>query len=191
MKSNLDKTSKYLSYILRHHPESIKIELDSEGWADIDEIIKNANKFDQKKLYYKIIEETVKTNDKQRFSISPDGRKIRANQGHSIDVNLNLEEKIPPKYLYHGTSRRFLKSIEKAGIKKMNRQHVHLSKEKNTAYSVGQRHGKVIILVIDSLKMYNDGIKFYLSENEVWLTDYVAKEYITFENSFKNEKSGE
>lgn len=174
---NKDKISKYLSYILRHSPESINIKLDSNGWASIEEIIKNTDSF---KLNYEIIKEVVDTNTKKRFAISEDSKMIRANQGHSINVDLNLEEKIPPEFLYHGTASRFIDSIKESGIKSMDRQHVHLSLDKETAEIVGKRHGKPVILIIKALEMYKAGFKFYLSENGVWLSEEVKAEYILF-----------
>lgn len=120
----------------------------------------------------------VDTDDKKRYSFNQNFTKIRANQGHSIKVDLRLTEKIPPNELYHGTATRFLDSIMNEGITKQSRQYVHLSKDIDTAIKVGKRHGKVVILVLDTLKMYQDGIKFYLSDNDVWLTDYVNPQYI-------------
>jgi putative RNA 2'-phosphotransferase len=126
-----------------------------------------------------IIKEVVETNDKQRYIISDDGEKIRANQGHSITVDLGLESKMPPDILYHGTASRFLDSIMRDGIKPMSRQYVQLSGAKETAISVGSRHGSPIVLYINAKAMYEDGCKFYLSENKVWLADTVPVKYIT------------
>lgn len=168
--------SKYLSYILRHKPEIIKLKLDKEGWGDIQYIIDNS----EMKLSYDIIKEIVDTNDKQRFSISEDGTKIRANQGHTIkNVNIHFKKSIPPTILYHGTKEEFLSSILKKGLLPMERQYVHLSSDIETAKKVGDRRkGKTIILSIDAKQMLADGIEFYLSENNVWLVKEVNKKYI-------------
>jgi putative RNA 2'-phosphotransferase len=131
-----------------------------------------------KRIDFNTLKNIVETNDKQRYSFNDDYTKIRANQGHSIPVNLQLVEKIPPDVLYHGTATRFLDSIMEEGITKQSRQYVHLSKDVETATKVGKRHGKSIVLVLDALNMYRDGVKFYLSDNGVWLTNYVSSKYI-------------
>lgn len=166
------KISKYLSYILRHKPESINLILDSEGWADIDEIIEKTTDF---KLTKVDIEYMVEENDKQRFAIKDN--KIRANQGHSIKIDLALNPKKPPSILYHGTATRFLVSIKKEGLTSQSRQYVHLSQDKETALQVAKRHGKPTILEIDALEMYQDEYKFFLSQNGVWLVDNVPIKY--------------
>lgn len=125
-----------------------------------------------------MLEIVVFNNDKQRFAFSADGLSIRANQGHSVDIDLALEAIEPPHILYHGTATRFLSSIKSHGLLKKNRQHVHLSALKETAIAVGQRHGKPIILTIRAKQMYDDGHQFYLSKNGVWLTDHVPEKYI-------------
>ncbi|MCV6638299.1 RNA 2'-phosphotransferase [Candidatus Albibeggiatoa sp. nov. NOAA] len=173
----LKKVSKFLSYVLRHCPEDIKLTLDTEGWASIEELIEKAQpKF---QLNHDIIKHVVATNNKQRFKISADGLKIRANQGHSIDINLNLTPQEPPKILYHGTATRFLDSILKQGLKSGNRQHVHLSKDMETAIAVGQRHGKPVILQIDTQAMSKQGHIFFLSDNKVWLTEHVPAQFLS------------
>lgn len=168
--------SKYLSYILRHKPEIIKLKLDKEGWGDIQYIIDNS----EMKLSYDIIKEIVDTNDKQRFSISEDGTKIRANQGHTIkNVNIHFKKSIPPTILYHGTKEEFISSIMKKGLLSMERQYVHLSNDIETAKKVGDRRkSKTIILSIDAKQMLADGIEFYISDNNVWLVKEVNKKYI-------------
>jgi len=171
------KISKFLSRILRHSPETIHLSMDKNGWVNINELIENANKYTNMRLTDDLIKTIVQTNDKQRYIISEDGKRIRANQGHSIAVDLELESKTPPDILYHGTAERFLDSIMKNGLKPMNRQHVHLSQTKETAFSVGKRHGESIVLSINAKKMYEDGYKFYLSENKVWLADKVPVKY--------------
>lgn len=178
MKAKHTKISKFLSYVLRHRPDSINISLDTEGWVNIDELLKQAQQHG-KAITHSLLKEIVQTNDKQRFIISEDGTRIRANQGHSIPVDLKLQPKNPPAYLYHGTAQKYLDSIMTQGLKKRNRQHVHLSFEKETAIKVGSRHGKVVILKIAAQDMQRAGHSFYRSENNVWLTDHVPVEFLT------------
>lgn len=181
MSTQLDKTSKFLSYILRHKPEDIGITLDSEGWVALDLLITQANEHGQK-LNRALIEQVVATSDKKRFTLSEDGLNIRAAQGHSTGmVEIQYKELTPPEYLYHGTATRFINSIKETGLKPGSRHHVHLSADEETASSVGQRHGKLIILKVKALTMHNAGYKFYLSDNHVWLTDRVPVDYLLFE----------
>ena len=172
-----DKISKFLSLILRHAPGKIGLVLDENGWADVAELIDKSAK---KQMFFSAgeLEEVVVTNDKQRFSYNADKTKIRANQGHSIEVELQLEKKTPPEILYHGTVARFLDRIRQEGLKKMNRHHVHLSGDKLTAEKVGSRRGDAVILVVRSGEMAGDGFEFFFSENGVWLTDHVPMKYI-------------
>jgi putative RNA 2'-phosphotransferase len=170
--------SKFLSLVLRHSPQTIHLNIDKNGWVNIDELIQNANKYKRMHLTVDLINTIVKTNDKQRFILSDDGKRIRANQGHSINIDLELEAKTPPDILYHGTASRFLDSIMKDGLKPMSRQHVHLSQTEETALKVGKRHGKPIVLFINAKNMFEDGYKFYLSENNVWLVNNVPAKYI-------------
>ena len=174
---NLKNISKFMSLILRHNPGRVGIVLDSEGWVDVDILIKAMNN-SGKSVDRKLIEEVVDTNDKKRFTFSEDGKQIRANQGHSVDVDLKLEVQAPPEILYHGTATKNLDSIQASGLDKRNRQHVHLSSDKVTATKVGQRHGKVVILNVRSGEMYRAGHEFFLSKNGVWLTDSVPIGYI-------------
>ncbi len=169
--------SKFLSLILRHKPETINLILDKNGWAFVSDILSNSElKFTRGEL-----EEVVATNDKKRFSFSEDKTKIRANQGHSIDkIDLNLKPASPPLELFHGTVENVIPKIRERGLKKMRRQHVHLSKDRETAIKVGSRRGKPIIITIRALEMWNKGYRFYKSENGVWLTDAVPSEYIDF-----------
>jgi putative RNA 2'-phosphotransferase len=153
--------------------------MDKNGWVNIQHLIDNANKYKNMRLNQDIIKAVVETNDKQRFIISDDGEKIRANQGHSITVDLGLESQMPPDILYHGTAPHFLDSIMRDGLKPMSRQYVHLSGTEETAVNVGKRHGKPIVLYINAKGMYEDGYKFYLSENKVWLANTVPVKYIT------------
>ncbi|SDG49763.1 putative RNA 2'-phosphotransferase [Pedobacter terrae] len=171
--------SKLLSYILRHSPETIKLELDANGWADVNELIAKFDLYDLE-LDFELLEYVVENNDKKRFAFNADKTKIRANQGHSISIELNLDEAEPPAYLYHGTVEKFLPDIKTQGLQKMGRQHVHLSADRETANKVGGRRGKPIILIINSATMHQAGFKFYLSANNVWLTAVVPAEYITF-----------
>lgn len=171
------KTSKFLSYVLRHHPELINLNLDENGWANVDELI-TKSKNDSQDFTFEELDEIVETNDKKRFIFNEDKTRIRANQGHSIDINLALIPQQPPEFLYHGTAQRNIESILEKGIEKRNRQHVHLSQDIETATKVGMRHGKPIILTINTEKMFDDGIEFYLSENNVWLTDFIDATYI-------------
>lgn len=169
--------SKFLSYILRHNPQTIGLELDKEGWADVEELMAKS-KTDYSVLTREILDIVVSTNEKNRFAFNEDKSKIRANQGHSIDIELNLETQQPPAFLYHGTVDKFLDVIKAEGLKKMNRQHVHLSADKDTAVDVGSRRGKPIVLVINSGEMHQNGYSFYLSANGVWLTDHVPAAFI-------------
>lgn len=172
-KNNIKKISKFLSLILRHKPETINLKLDENGWADVDELIAKSKNI---KLTKELINEVVRDDDKQRFIIEEN--KIRANQGHSIEVDLELKAVTPPDILYHGTATRFLDSIMQTGLSKQARQHVHLSQELETATAVGKRHGKLVILEVDAKKMFDEGFEFYLSENGVWLTDVVGVRFL-------------
>lgn len=179
----LNQVSKFLSFVLRHKPEAIGLQLDANGWATIDSLIEMANNdSNNPKLSYDLITEVVKTSDKKRFAISKDGLSIRANQGHTINIDLELEPTTPPLILYHGTATRFLDSIFQEGLQTRERQHVHLSADIDSAIKVGQRHGKPVVLKIDTLSMLEQGYFFYLSENNVWLTTVVPAEFISVQN---------
>lgn len=169
------KISKFLSLVLRHQPETIGLSLDQNGWASVDEILAKSN-FNLAEL-----KEVVATNDKQRFAFNEDESLIRANQGHSLkNIDLGLIAKEPPLFLYHGTVGKFMSAIKEEGLKKMNRQHVHLSNDRATATKVGSRRGTAIILSIRAGDMHKNGYKFYQSDNGVWLTDHVPSSYIDF-----------
>jgi putative RNA 2'-phosphotransferase len=171
------RMSKFLSLVLRHKPETIGLTLDENGWANTENLIQKMtqNGFE---ISPDILAHIVETNNKQRFSFNSDKTSIRANQGHSILVDVELKEQTPPEYLYHGTAEKNVSSILNSGIEKGTRQHVHLSIDKETAVKVGQRHGKPKVLLVSANKMSADGFRFYLSENKVWLTDNVPPEYL-------------
>lgn len=172
---NLTKVSKYISLILRHKPDAADISLDEHGWANVKELIDGVNK--THKIDMKMLEEIVETDEKQRYSFNEDKTMIRANQGHSIDVDVELEEAVPPEMLWHGTGIKYVKSIDVEGLISKSRLYVHLSSDPNTAIEVGKRHGTPAIYCIDALRMHNDGYKFYKSKNGVWLTKHVPAEY--------------
>lgn len=176
--SDRKRIGKFLSLVLRHEPGRIGLELDEYGWADVKELIEKCRKY-RYCFSREDLVEIVETNNKQRYSFNENQSKIRANQGHSLDIILGLPPIEPPEFLYHGTATRFLTSIMDKGIVKGSRQYVHLSEDKDTAYKVGSRHGKPIILAIMSGRMYKDGVVFYQSDNGVWLTDYVDIKYIS------------
>ncbi len=177
MKNDFVHISKFLSLVLRHKPETIGLVLDKNGWVPIQSLLEAANAHNYR-ISRELLDEVVFRNDKMRFTFSPDGLKIRANQGHSVNVNLELEPVEPPEILYHGTIERFLKSISESGLLKMKRQHVHLSATIETAKNVGRRRGKPVVLSVAALKMHSDGHQFFLSANGVWLTEFVAYKYI-------------
>jgi putative RNA 2'-phosphotransferase len=174
---NTRNLSKYLSLILRHKPETIGITLDEHGWARVDELI--AGIAQTRVFNFDILEEIVRTDSKQRYSFNEDKTKIRANQGHSIEVDVELEEMMPPETLYHGTSEKYTESIEKMGLIPKSRLYVHLSTDMHVAIIVGNRHGKAVVYTIDSGQMYKDGYKFYRSVNGVWLTKEVPMKYMS------------
>lgn len=167
---------KYIALILRHKPETIGIELDEHGWANVKELIDGVSKtypLDMEKL-----EQIVANDDKQRYSFNDNRTLIRANQGHSISVDVELEEIQPPEILYHGTGEKYAESIEKLGLISKSRLYVHLSSDKETACKVGSRHGKPVIYEIKSGEMHRKGEKFYRSVNGVWLTERVYPCYL-------------
>jgi putative RNA 2'-phosphotransferase len=177
MERSAVKISKFLSLVLRHRPEQIGIQLDVAGWVAVDELLA-ACRAHGRAITLAELQSIVTNNDKQRFSFSADGSLIRANQGHSIGVELGYEPAPPPATLYHGTAERFLDSIKAQGLLKGRRHHVHLSADEVTAIKVGQRHGKPVILRVQAEAMHSDGFSFYLSENGVWLTEHVPITYL-------------
>ncbi len=182
---SLKKISKMLSLVLRHAPEKIGLVLDEAGWADVEELIQKVNTKGFE-VTPAILKEVVETNDKQRFTFNEDGTKIRANQGHSIKIDHGFVAIEPPEILYHGTWEKSLASILANGIEKRKRHHVHLSADIETATKVGRRHGKVVILEVTAQKMQQAGHEFYLSENKVWLTDFVPISFIRVRKRDKN-----
>ena len=173
---NLKDTSKYMSLILRHKPDAIGITLDEHGWANVDELIAGIAKDNEFNM--EILEEIVRTDEKQRYSFNEDKTLIRANQGHSIPVDVELEEKEPPEILYHGTGEKYVSSIDAQGLIPKSRLYVHLSKDEETAVKVGSRHGKPVIYIVKAKQMYDDGYKFFISANGVWLTKEVPVKYL-------------
>lgn len=169
--------SKFMSLVLRHQPQEIGLNLDENGWADVIELIQKSAKKGVK-FSMEHLEIVVETNDKKRFAFNEDKTRIRANQGHSIEIDLALKPIAPPEFLYHGTAEKSLDAIFEHGVQKMSRRHVHLSQDKETAIKVGSRHGKPVILTILSELMYQYGNLFYQSDNGVWLTDFIAVKYI-------------
>lgn len=175
----LERLSKFISMILRHKPQVIGITLDEHGWADVDELIKGINETGEEVEFSKATLETiVKTDKKQRYSVSQDKTLIRANQGHSIPVDVELEKKEPPKILYHGTGVKSVKVIQEQGLLPMERLYVHLSTDVETATNVGKRHGTPVIFKVNTEQMQKDGYDFFQSVNGVWLTKEVPAKYL-------------
>lgn len=172
----LNNISKYLALVLRHKPETIGITLDEHGWARVDDLIKGISKtYD---FNMEVLEEIVRTDNKGRYSFNDDRTLIRANQGHSVNVDVELEEKEPPEFLWHGTGVKYVSSIDVEGLISKSRLYVHLSKDMNTAIQVGSRHGKPVLYKVLAKKMFKDGYIFYLSKNGVWLTKNVPIHYL-------------
>ncbi len=175
---DLKRTSVFISLILRHQPEVIGISLDRHGWANVQELIDGINKTGKYSIDMLTLEEIVRTDNKQRYSFNEDKTKIRANQGHSINVDVELKEAVPPEILYHGTGEKYVDSINTEGLKPKSRLYVHLSKDIDTAINVGKRHGKPVVYKISAGEMHRQGYRFYLSENGVWLTKIVPANFI-------------
>ena len=174
--TNLEALSKYMSLILRHKPEVIGISLDEHGWAEVDELI--AGIAETREFNRDILEEIVRTDEKQRYSFDETGKLIRANQGHSIPVDVELDEVEPPEELWHGTGEKFVNSIDVQGLIRKSRLYVHLSWDRDTAFKVGRRHGRPVLYIVKAGEMYRDGYKFFLSRNNVWLTKEVPAKYL-------------
>jgi putative RNA 2'-phosphotransferase len=186
--SRQKRISKFLSLVLRHQPELIGIALDAQGFTSVEDLIaksqRHGMRFSEAELKHVVAE-----SDKQRFALSEDGNLIRANQGHSVTVDLALEPVSPPDVLFHGTVAKFLDAIREKGLIKGKRHHVHLSPDEATANTVGSRRGKPVILTINSARMHAEGLLFYHSANGVWLTDHVPPGYIVFPGEQTNLRS--
>lgn len=176
---SMEKTGKYISLILRHKPETIGIALDEHGWANVDELIEGVSRTHP--LTMEELEETVRTDEKQRYSFNEDKTLIRANQGHSVPVDVELEEVQPPEYLYHGTGEKYVSSIDAQGLIPKSRLYVHLSGDVETARKVGARHGKPVVYRVAAGRMAAAGMVFCRSVNGVWLTKSVPAEYLSKE----------
>ena len=179
MNNEIVKKSKFLSLVLRHEPGKIGITLDEAGWVDVDVLLR-ALLHHGKSMTRAQLDEVIATNDKKRFSFSDDGRRIRANQGHSVEVELGYEPQAPPEFLYHDTAGHFLESIRKDGLNKGGRHDVHLSESTHTAGAVGQRHGKLALLKVKAGEMHRAGFVFQKTPNGVWLTREVPAEFLEF-----------
>ena len=172
--------SKFIALILRHQPDAIGISLDEHGWADVEELIAGINAAGRH-LDRELLEEIVRIDEKQRYRFNEDHSRIRANQGHSISVDVELKEALPPEILWHGTGEKSRDAIEKEGLKPMGRLYVHLSADRQTARKVGSRHGRPVIFRVNAEQMAKEGFHFYLSENHVWLTKEVPVRYLKTE----------
>lgn len=177
-RARLVKVSKYLSKYLRHQPQRLALTLAEGGWVPVDALL-SASTAQGFHITLEELQEVVAKNDKQRFAFDPTGQQIRANQGHSVKVNLQLQAATPPPLLYHGTGERTVKKIEAGGLRKMARHHVHLSEEVETARRVGARHGRPVVFVVDAAAMVRAGHTFYLSANRVWLVEHVPAAFLT------------
>jgi putative RNA 2'-phosphotransferase len=173
----LIRISKFLSLVLRHRPEAIGITLDENGWTDVTVLLEKM-RVAGTAIDLVLLQEVVTSNTKQRFAFNDDNTRIRANQGHSVSVDLALEAKEPPAILYHGTSETNIPAILKEGLHKRNRHHVHLSGDHETAIAVGQRHGKPVVFTVAAQQMHKDGFTFFQSTNGVWLTEHVPPAYL-------------
>jgi putative RNA 2'-phosphotransferase len=175
---NRTADSRFLTFVLRHRPDAIGIQLDRAGWTAVDLLLARCRAHGRP-LSRQRLHEIVATSPKRRFMLSDDGARIRASQGHSVAVDLGYEPVPPPEFLFHGTVASKLKAIQTSGLRRMSRHHIHLSADDETAQAVGGRRGRPLILVIASGRMHRDGHVFYLSANNVWLTDEVPPAYIT------------
>ena len=175
----ITKTSKFLSLILRHEPERAGLKLGEAGWVSVDELLQAVNSHGVT-LTLDQLKHIVATSDKKRFAFSDGGQRIRASQGHSVDVDLQYPPQMPPEILYHGTAARFLDSIRQHGLQKMERHDVHLSAETKLTLQVGGRHGKPALLTIRAGDMHRAGFVFRCSANGVWLVDHVPPQFIQF-----------
>jgi putative RNA 2'-phosphotransferase len=171
------RISKFLSLVLRHEPERVGLQLDGAGWVAVSELLEAVNCYGLA-LTLEQLKDVVATNDKTRFAFSEDGKRIRASQGHSVEVDLHYEPTIPPEFLYHGTPERFVESIRHSGLIKGQRHHVHLSPDPETAIKVGQRRGRPVAPKVPAGEMHRNGHLFYRSANDVWLVEHVPAAFI-------------
>lgn len=171
------KLSRFISLILRHKPDTIGITLDEHGWASVSELLSGINACGNE-IDMKTLEEIVAEDDKQCYSFNDDKTKIRANQGHSVNVDVELKKAEPPEILFHGTGEKYVSSIKSEGLKPKSRLYVHLSSDRETAVKVGSRHGKPVVFEVNSGEMSRRGFEFFISENGVWLTKFVPAEYL-------------
>jgi putative RNA 2'-phosphotransferase len=178
MSNNLTRLSKLLSYVLRHNPAHLNLQLDEQGWVSVNELLHQLNNHNEP-VTFELLKEIVDTNSKKRFSFNEDFTRIRANQGHSLEIDLNYMPQQPPDLLYHGTAAKNLEAILQQGLNKISRHHVHLSADTSSALQVGSRHGKPIVLIIRAMEMHQQGHVFYCSQNGVWLTDHVPPSFIS------------
>ena len=176
--NHLTQLSKWMSRALRHDPAAAGITLDASGWTPVADLLAGAQRAGRR-LTRPLLDEIVATSEKQRFALSEDGLRIRANQGHSVPVDLGLAPQVPPAVLYHGTAERFIAAILREGLQRGKRHHVHLSADPATASNVGSRHGRLVLLTVAAARMHAAGLLFYRSENGVWLADAVPPEYLT------------
>ena len=178
MKTDLVGISKFLSFVLRHRPDSIGLALDGQGWVNVNTLLAQCRAHGHS-ISFQDLTEVVANNSKKRFAFSEDGQSIRASQGHSVEVDLGYRAKKPPEILYHGTTAQFMSAITKKGLLKMKRHHVHLSQDTDTARAVGARRGKPVVLQVRAGDMDRQGFEFFLSDNGVWLVDNVPPAFIT------------
>ena len=181
----ITQISKFLSLVLRHQPETIGIKLDQNGWTDVDTLLKTSDSYGIK-LDKATLKHIVETNSKKRFALNDTFDRIRASQGHSVEIELGYTSQKPPEILYHGTGEKSVQSILDTGLEKRNRQQVHLSADIETAIKVGQRHGKPFVFKVLADQMYNDKFEFFISDNCVWLTDQVPAKYLKVNDENKS-----
>jgi putative RNA 2'-phosphotransferase len=178
MSDRLTVQSKFVSFVLRHSAEKLGLDIDSQGWVSVEGLIRLCHKSKYIDIDRAVLEKIVESDMKHRYDFNEDGTKIRANQGHSMEcVKIEFDRLVPPQVLFHGTSCNVLPAIHEKGISKMKRHHVHLSETLETAQTVGRRHGKLAVIVIDASQMWADGVEFLRSENNVWLVDHVDPKY--------------
>lgn len=169
--------SKRISYLLRHHPEDAGLEMDPHGYVDVQELLDHA--IDHHPMTLEELKTLMAQMDKPRFSFSEDQQRIRANHGHSVPIDLDLQDETPPDMLWHGTATRFTSSIDQQGLQPMGRLYVHLSPEQSMAREVGSRHGRLALYTVDAAAMKRDGFRFFHTADNVWLTDHVPPRYLT------------